>query len=470
MLPQKGLERADIWAQLESKKTGDLPWASGRAFAYVYEPPKETKELVADAVRLYLSENALDPTSFPSLLQLETEVVGMVANLLNGATAVGNFTSGGTESIILALKTARDYMREVRGIERGEVIVCETAHAAFHKACYYLGLKIVVVPMREDFTMSMQHLRANLTDSTIMLVGSSPNYSHGVIDPIEELAALAKERGILCHVDACVGGFYLPFARLAGEQIPPFDFSVEGVTSMSCDLHKYGYTAKGASVILHRDAELRKYQIFTCSDWTGYSIINPTVLSSKSGGTLAGAWAALHHLGVEGYTNMARTTQAATRQFVEGIGQIEALEVLGAPVMNLVAVRSKKPEVSVFALSDMMKKRGWYLQLQLASERSPEALHLNINHANAPWVADLLKDLAEAVRVLEAAAEVLPTFPLEMLLEMLSGGIDAAAGAFGMGEDGALPEDFAVINNVLNQLPNEWRNRILTEFVNRMYV
>jgi sphinganine-1-phosphate aldolase len=474
-LPEQSLSKTDIFAQLHSFKTQDVPWQTGRAFAYVYEPPQETKEIVAEAIKLYLSENALDPTSFPSLLKLETDVVSIVANLLNGgSSAVGNFTSGGTESIILALKTARDYFRATRPeIVRPEVIVCETAHAAFHKACHYLNMQIVVVPMRaDDYTMSLDALRAAITPNTILLVGSAPNYSHGVIDPITEIAAIAKEKGILCHVDACVGGFYLPFVRKLGADLPPFDFAVDGVTSMSCDLHKYGYTAKGASIVLHRNAELRKFQIYTCSNWTGYSIINPTVLSSKSGGTLAGAWAAIQHLGENGYLNMAKATQAATQLFIDGISTIAPLEVMGAPVMNLVAVKSNAPEVNIFTIADLLKKRGWHIQVQLATPRSPEALHLNINHANTKWIPELLADLRAVVLMLEAQADILPQFPPEMFSEMLGSGgsFDDLAASFGLDADGALPEDFAPINNLLNQIPADFRSFMLTEFANRLFV
>lgn len=470
-----GLNKDSIFEQLNAFKSKDVPWQSGRAFAYVYEPPKETKEVVAQAINLYLSENALDPTSFPSLLKLENDVISIVANLLNGnEETVGNFTSGGTESIILALKTARDYFKVHKPeVLKGEIIVCETAHAAFHKACHYLGLKLRMVPMNKDtYTIDMTAVKQSINNNTILLVGSAPNYSHGVIDPIEELAALAKENNIFCHVDACVGGFYLPFAKMIGENIPPFDFSIDGVTSISCDLHKYGYTVKGASVIMYKNAAIRKYQIFTCSSWTGYSIINPTVLSSKSGATLAGAWAAIHHLGEEGYKKMAKLTQDATQFFVKGISAISSLEVLGKPAMNLVAVRSKKENINVFVIADMLKKRGWHIQVQLASERSPEALHLNINYANVPWVPELLNDLQEVVNLLEEANEVMPTLSIELFTGLLqqAGGFENLAASVGMNEDSAMPEDFAIINNVLNQMSSDVRTLLLTEFTNRMFV
>ena len=471
---KEGLDKSEIFNQLNDFKSHDVPWQSGRAFAYVYEAPPATKAIVGEAIQLYLSENALDPTAFPSLLKLEQDVISIVINLLHGnAATVGNFTSGGTESIILALKTARDYFRVHKPqITQPEIIVCETAHAAFHKACHYLGLTLRLVPMDAiTYTIDLQAVKDTINENTILLVGSAPNYSHGVMDPIVDLAALAKEKGIFCHVDACVGGFYLPFAKMIGEDIPAFDFAVEGVTSISCDLHKYGYTVKGASVILYSNATIRKYQIFTCSDWTGYSIINPTVLSSKSGATLAGAWAAIHHLGEAGYKKMAQQTQAATQQFIKGISAIDGLKVLGKPVMNLVAVQSTKENVNIFQIADKLKEKAWHIQVQLASERSPEALHLNINYANVEWIDELLADLAAVVASLSNEDNTLPEIPLDFFMEMLEeiGGFDNLANALGLGQDNTI-DDFAMVNNVLNQLPSHMRTMLLTEFTNRMFV
>lgn len=473
---EKGLSAATILAQLQSFKAKDIPWQTGRAFAYVFEPSAETKDLIKEAYSSFLSENALDPSSFPSLLKLETDIVGIVAELLGGdEQVVGNFTSGGTESIILAVKTARDYFRHHRpDITQPELIVAETAHAAFHKAAHYLGVKLVIVPVnKETFQVEISTVANAITPNTILLVGSAPNYSHGVIDPIVGLADLAKQRGIFCHVDACVGGCYLPFLEMLGYDVPAFNFQVEGVTSMSCDLHKYGYAAKGASVVLYKNPDIRQFQLYVCSDWTGYTIINPTVMSSKTGGPLAGAWAVLHHLGVDGYKEIVQGTQGASQQFIEGIGTIPELRVLGKPVMNLVAVVSQHPQVDIFEIAEMMKKRGWYLQTQLASNCSAQALHLNINRANVPFIPELIQDLKQCIQEIlartEARENIDASFILEALQQQQGGGEQPdIAAMFGL-EPGQLPDDFVVVNNLLNQMPPQVRTFLLTQFVNALF-
>lgn len=382
--------------------------------------------------------------------------------------------SGGTESIMLAVKTARDYFRDKRpDIQVPEMIVGETAHAAFHKAGHYLGVKVIMAPVdRDTFRLDVDAVKALITDNTILLVGSSPSYAHGVIDPIEELAALALERDILCHVDACVGGFYLPFARKAGYDIPPFDFQVPGVTSMSADFHKYGYAAKGASCVLQKNRALRRYQIFTCSSWAGYSIVNPTVLSSKTGGPLAGAWATMQHIGEAGYLQMVRDCQTATAQCLAGLKEIPALAVLGQPDMNMVAIRSTDPRVSVFAIADYMAERGWHIQVQLASSCGPEALHLSINPNNLPHMEALLQTLKEAIATLqqrEAPTEAMDmSFIAPMLDQLTPETFDQLAE--GLGLDGGLPDQLEMINTLLNHLPPEQRNALLTEFMNKLFV
>lgn len=476
-IPQKGIPAEDILQELSAMKAQDVPWRSGKVLAYVYEPQKETEALTKAAYQLYLSENGLDPTAFPSLLKLENDLIGMAKNLLGGdQETVGNFTSGGTESIILAVKTARDYYRKHRPeIKEPELIVGETAHAAFHKAGHYLGVKIVVLPVdKQTFKVDPKLVEEAINVNTIMLVGSAPSYAHGVIDPIKELAALAKANGLLCHVDACVGGFYLPFARMAGYDIPAFDFSVEGVTSMSADFHKYGYAAKGASCILHKNRDLRSHQIFACSSWSGYTIVNPTVLSSKTGGPLAGAWATLKHIGQQGYIDIVKGCQEATERCQAGIEEIPELAVMGTPDMNLVAIVSKDPAINVFAISDWMAKRGWHIQVQLASSCAQEALHLSINRANIAFIPELIADLKEAIAILkekEAAPMSLdPQMFAPMLENMNAEVFDNLAGMLGLGGDGSgLPDNLEMINNILNQLPAAQRNVLLTEFMNKLF-
>ena len=477
-LPKKGRPAEEILEQLAQLKQHDVAWESGKVLAYVYEPKKETEAVTKAAYSMYLIENGLDPTAFPSLLQLENQLMGIAIDLLNGdEETVGSFTSGGTESIILAVKTARDYYKDKQPeIAVPEMIIAETAHAAFHKAGHYLGVKVVVAPVnKETFELEVDAVEKLITPNTILLVGSAPSYAHGVIDPIEELAALAKKNNLLCHVDACVGGFYLPFAKKAGYDIPAFDFSVDGVTSMSADFHKYGYAAKGASCILQKNRDLRRYQIFACSSWAGYTIINPTVLSSKTGGPLAGAWATMQHIGEEGYIEMVKGCQEATALCVEAISKIAELEVMGTPAINLVAIKAADLAVNIFGISDFMAKRGWHIQVQLASSCGEEALHLSINRANVAFIPELMDLLKEAVQAqLEQPKEegmaIDPSMFAPMLENMDAATFDNLAEMLGMGGEGSgLPEDLEMINNMLNQLPPKQRNVLLTEFMNKLF-
>jgi sphinganine-1-phosphate aldolase len=320
-IPQHGLSREQILTTLEAYRADDMPWRDGRTWAYVYDPGPAAEEVIKQAYMMYLTENALDPTVFPSLLRLENELVAMAAaHLHGGASVVGNFTSGGTESIILAVKTARDHARDKRPhITEPEIVMPATAHAAFQKAAHYLGIKPVLVPVEpRSFKADVEALRRAITTNTILLVGSAVSYAHGVVDPIRELGQLALEHDLLLHVDACMGGFLLPYFRRLGAPVPDFDFSVPGVTSMSMDFHKYAFAAKGASVVLYRDKELRKYQIFTCANWSGYTMINATVQSSKSGGPLAAAWAVLHFIGDGGYLEIRCSTRRGASPTASG--------------------------------------------------------------------------------------------------------------------------------------------------------
>ena len=475
-IPEHGLSSDEIFNRLEAFREHDVDWRSGRTWAYVYDPGKEADAVIKRAFSMYLSENALDPTAFPSMLRLEQALVGMAAAHLNGTPGVvGNFTSGGTESIILAVKTARDHARTHRPtVGRAEVLLPTTAHAAFHKACHYLDVKPVLVDVDPTtFKADVDAMRRAITPDTVLLVGSAVSYAHGVVDPIPELGALAQEHGLLLHVDGCMGGFLLPYFRRLGVDVPPFDFSVPGVTSMSMDFHKYAFAAKGASVILHRDKELRRHQIYNCGQWTGYSVVNPTVQSSKSGGPLAAAWAVLHFFGDEGYLALARQALEATQKLVTAIDAIPDLRVLGRPQMNLIAFTSDT--VNVFHIIDEMKLRGWYIQPQLGFRGSKENIHLSVNPASARWVEPFLEDLractaiaktlpsgAIAAGIREAFAEVKPEdVTPEMLGQML-----AMAGAGG----DALPGRMAEVNEVLNALPAALTERLLTEYMNLLHV
>ncbi|MDJ0870068.1 MAG: aspartate aminotransferase family protein [Myxococcota bacterium] len=474
-IPEQGWSREQVFERLERYREHDTPWREGRTWAYVYDPGAEAESVIKDAFASYLSENGLDPTAFPSALQMENEVVAMAARHLNGDDeVVGNFTSGGTESLILAVKAARDWAREKRPhIDVPEMVLPETAHASFQKAGHYLGVKPVMVPVDpHTFRADVDAVRDAVTDRTVLLVGSAISYAHGVVDPIRELGQLALERDLLLHVDGCMGGFLLQYFARLGAPVPDYDFRVPGVTSISMDLHKYAFAAKGASTILYRSKELRKYQMYACSNWTGYTVINPTVQSTKSAGPIAASWAALHFIGDDGYLEFTRKVKDATDHIVAAIDELPDLRLLGRPDMNLCCFASDT--VSVFHIADEMKERDWYVQPQLAYGCSPENIHLSINPESVRWVEPMLADLGECIE----KARALPSGELAPKIQAAFGGLapedlddDVFAGMLAMaGVDGtSLPGRMAEINEVLNALPVPLRERLLVEYLNVLY-
>ncbi len=474
-IPAKGSPKQELLDKLQSFRKNDLDPKSTKLWAYAYDAGEAARQIGKEAYSMYLSENGLDPTVFPSLLRLENELVAMAATHLGGdESIVGNFTSGGTESILLAVKAARDQARAERPhITTPEMILPVTAHAAFHKAACYFGVKVVPTPVGDtSFKADVAAMAAAITDNTILLVASAPSYGHGVIDPIVELGKLALEKKLLLHVDGCIGGFQLPYFKKLGAPVPDFDFSVPGVTSMSMDYHKYAYCPKGASVVLYRDASLRKMQFFACADWTGYTVINAAVQSSKSGGPLAAAWAVLNFMGDEGYLAVTRPVLEATNRIVEAIDAMPDLRIMGKPEMSLIAFTSDT--IDVFQLVDEMNLRGWYLQAQLAYGVSKQNIHLTVTPANAQTVDELLTDLRDAI---EKVRDIPPTGLADSLGGML-GDIDLAnlddatfANLLGMvGVQGTqLPERMAGVNEVMNILPAQMREALLKAFFNQLF-
>ena len=474
-IARTGMTREAVFERLAEFRKNDIKWQEGRTYGYIFDPGKATLEVGKAAYNEFLSENGLDFTVFPSLLRLERELAAFGARHLRGDDqVVGNFTSGGTESIILAVKAARDCFREKRpDIAAPEMILPATAHAAFHKAAHYLDVKAVTVSVDpETFRADVEKVRGAINARTIMIVGSAPSYAHGVVDPIADLAALAKENGLWMHTDACMGGFLLPYFRRLGEPVPDFDFSVPGVDSISVDLHKYAYTPKGASLVLYRNKALRRHQIFACSGWIGYTIVNNAVQSSKSGGPMAAAWAVINYVGDEGYLEIARKKLAAVKKIAEGIGRIDGLRLLTRPDMCLISFTSD--EVNVFHIIDEMNQRGWYIQPSLSFDNSPAHIHLSVSASNVGWEDELLKNLAECVQI----ARTLPEGELTGLIKGSLEGVDLSAisdkeimgmmAAAGI-KDGSLPSRMADINGVLDAMPAQVREKILTAFVNDMF-
>ena len=474
-IPQTGLSKQKILDTLQAFKVRDMDWKSGKVFCYVYDPGTDPAEVTREAYMSFLSENGLDPTVFPSLLKLETDVTRAVINLLRGnANAVGHLTSGGTESIMLAVKTARDMARVTRPhVKEPEMILPKTAHAAFHKAAHYLSVKPVIVDIDPaTFKVRAQDMESAITENTILLVASAPNYSQGVIDPIADIGAIAQKHNLLFHVDACVGGLHLSFMRKLGNKVPDFDFTVPGVTSISTDLHKYGYAAKGCSVIMYRNRDIRRFQIFACTDTTGYTLINPTMLSSKSGGPMAGAWAILNFLGEEGYQKIITQVQSAATKLIDGINAIPELEVLGKPAMCMFSFKSDT--LNVYQLADEMAKRGWYIQGQFSTPNTPRNLHISVSHGTIHNADALLSDLRECVEIVKQKPPIdsgniraMVDFALQSPDPVAAfGQLAASAGLTGTG----LPSEMAFINEVLDALPDEMCNVFLVNFFNDLYV
>jgi glutamate/tyrosine decarboxylase-like PLP-dependent enzyme len=401
-IPDEGIDRGEVLAQMREYREADIDWRSAKAWSLVYHLGDEHSEFLKKAHNLFFSENALNPVAFRSLKRFESEVIRMTANLFHGdPEVVGTMTSGGTESLLLTVQTYRDKARADRGIGQPEIVLPTTAHAAFDKAGHYFGVKIVHVPVGDDFRADVKAMEKRINTNTILLVGSAPSYPHGVIDPIEDLAALARKHRIGFHVDACLGGFLVPFVEKLGYPIPPFDFRVPGVTSMSADVHKYGYGAKGASTVMYRGMDILKHQFFICGDWPGGVYVSATMPGTRPGGPMAAAWAAMRSIGMKGYLQNAKLLMDTTRRLIDGINAIPELYVLGKPDISVFAFASKDKDIDCFAVADRMEKKGWHIDRQ----HRPACLHCMVNPAHAAIVDEYLTDLREAVAYVKANPE-----------------------------------------------------------------
>lgn len=388
-LPKKGMTREDVFNSLTSFKSDDVRWHEGQLFGLVYEAGPEVEELVKEASALFLIENGLSPMAFPSLVKMETDVVSIVISLSGGDDeTVGSFTSGGTESIFMALKAARDWARHTYPrIKEPEMVVPVTAHPAWNKAAHYLGVKINMTAVKDDLRADVAAMKNAITKNTIILGGTAVTYPHGMVDPIEEIAALAEKKNLWLHVDACLGGLMLPFLKRLGNEIPPYDFSVPGVTSMSADIHKYAYTPKGVSTVMYRNRDFRKFQIFAYADWSGGVYATPCLAGARPGGNMAAAWAVLHYLGEEGFMALAQKARAATEKLIKGINAMPQLYVLGDPDATVFAFGSD--EINIYELSARMAERGWHIEAQ----QLPPSLHMTVSPVHLSIADKFLDDL-----------------------------------------------------------------------------
>lgn len=460
-----------VLAELAAYRADDLPTHGGSTTAYVFDPGLDgLDDLTARAHELLAHVNGLDPTQFPSVARIENDLVGTALRLLHApAGAVGTVTSGGTESCLLAVLGARERWRSVHPDGgRAQVVVPSTVHAAFFKAAHLFDVELVVVPvdvgtLRADATATAEAVGPR----TALVVTSAPSYAYGVVDPVSEIAAAAAALGVACHVDACIGGWVLPFL----DDVPPWDLAVPGVTSVSVDLHKYGYAPKGVSLLLHGDADLRRAHWFTLAGWAGYPLVNPTLASTRAVGPMAAAWSALRLIGPDGYARLARTAHDAAARLAAGVGALDGIEVVGAVDSTLVAFvdRGGHDDPDVRVVVDEMASRGWFLQVQPPHGPVPTSAHVTVSAVLAPRVDDLLDDLASSVEAARAHGRV----AADPGLLAAAGAVDAASldsataaallQAAGIEPGAALPQRMAPVHALVEALPAPVAARLLAE-------
>ncbi len=454
MLPKKGKSADEILQELRNLASMDYDPQSGRMWGHVYNAGlDELLELARKAMLPYLDKTMLDFTTYPSILKLENDIVAMTASLLNGdENVVGNFTYGGTESIMLAMKSARDVFWD----EKGKSVVPEmvlpfTAHPAFLKAAEYLGFRVVQTAIDEDFRADVDAINEAVTNKTAVIVGSAPNYPFGVVDDIKSMAEIAEDKNVWFHVDACMGAFILPFMRKLGENVPDFDFSVEGVTSISADIHKYGYAPRGASVVLYRNSKFRR--IFVKANWPGYPLVNTAVLSTRSAAPLAAAWAVMNFLGEEGYLEMTRKVLEVRKKLEQELPKM-GFEILGKPDAGLLAFSSQR--YNVFRVAKLMAAKGWYIQAQPGSAHLgfPKSIHLTIIPIHAELIDSFLGDLKAVTENPEVEGKL--EIDLSDLSSLLAS-IEVSSEK--------LP-DMELINELIHSLPPETVENMLRYFVN----
>lgn len=399
-LPATGRARQEVLAMATTLAERERPrWEAGYASGSVYHGDPAHIAFLNQVYALHSQSNPLHGDLWPSITKFEAEIVAMTAAMLHApadaapsARVSGTVTSGGTESIVLAMKAYRDFGRRVRGIARPEIVVPASAHAAFVKAEEILGIGLCTVPVGDDLKADVAAMGRAITRRTVAIVGSAPGFPHGLVDPIPELAALAEARGVGLHVDACLGGFVLPFAERLGQPVPTFDFRLHAVTSMSIDPHKFGYAAKGVSVVLYRGAELRRQQYFVNTDWSGGLYFSPTFAGSRPGGLSAACWAAMVSIGEEGYLDATRRILAAAQEIRAAVAAVPELRVLGDP---LFVIAFASDTVDIYRVLDVMNARGWSLN----GLQRPPAVHLcvTLRHAEPGVTARFAEDLRAAV-------------------------------------------------------------------------
>lgn len=400
-LPDQGTDWKTLREQLIDQGKDDIDWRNARTAVYVFNAGEDVLAVAKEAYSLFQSENALGPAAFPSLKRMETEVVDMGLSLLQAPEgAAGDMTSGGSESIFLAVKACRNQARAEGRLARGaNLVLARSAHPAFDKAAGVLGLSVVRVPVAEDLRADPAAMADAITPETLMIVGSAPCFPYGLIDPIAELGAVARDTDTWLHVDACVGGYFAPFARMNGIELVDFDFAVPEVRTISADLHKYGYAAKGASTLFHRSAEQREHQIFNFDDWPAGGMHTPTAAGTRPGGAIAGAWAVMRYLGVEGYREKAKLVTDTRQKLMDGVAEIEGMHTWGDPRLGLFAYGAE--DFDIFAVWKRLMERGWFTGLIT----DPRGIHLMLSPAHAQVSDEYLEHLREAAAAVRSGGE-----------------------------------------------------------------
>ncbi len=387
-LPKVGLGSAKLFKLLNEAKKSDANWKNGRTWSLVYHAGEKHTQQLLDVYKIFFAANGLSPAAFPSLGRFEKEVVKIMAGLLGGGDqAAGTMTSGGTESILLAVKAHRDWFRKKNSkLRRVQIVIPASAHPAFYKAAHYFDLEPVTVDLNSAFRLEANEVANAITKNTALIVASAPSYPYGMVDPIGELGALAQRRKIGLHVDACLGGAFLPFMKKLGHAVPKFDFSVPGVTSISADLHKYGFATKGTSVVLYRDSALRRFQFFAKPDWLGGAYASPAMLGTRPGGGIASAWASLMLLGENGYLQLVKKTLKLRAQLFAGI-KIAGFKIVGQPDMSVFCFTSD--HFDIFSVAEKLEKKGWRIDRQ----KSPPSIHMIVTQNHEKSVSEFLCDL-----------------------------------------------------------------------------
>ncbi|KAI7861146.1 sphingosine-1-phosphate lyase [Circinella umbellata] len=399
-LPKHGLSADKVLDHLKGfQEMRALDWEGGKVSGTVYHGGEDLNNLLAEAYRMYSFSNPLHPEVFPGVRRMEAESVAMVLDMYNAPSdGCGTMTSGGTESIIMACKAYRDMYKDLKGIRYPEMVVPETIHAAFMKASGYFNIKLILIPV-DPITcqVDIKKMARAITSNTIMIAGSAINFPHGTADNIVSLGKLAKKHDIGLHVDCCLGSFIMPFLEKAGLRTVPFDFRVDGVTSISCDTHKYGFAPKGSSIVMYRNKKIRKYQYFLCSDWTGGIYASPSIAGSRPGALIAGCWAALIKMGQDGYLEACKGIVGARQTIEDMVRSIPQLYVIGDPVASVIAFGAAEP-INIYDIGDMLSERGW----NLSPLQNPAALHISVTLLWVSSADKFAQDLKEVVEELVA--------------------------------------------------------------------